>query len=355
MKKPIILIVDDEQNVLNAISRSLRELNCELILVDNPDEAIRVINEKQLDVIVADYHMPGNNGLYIIKIAKEVQPDTIRILMTGDSDIDIVVNAVNEGNIFKYIAKPWNRIHLVQLISEAVKNKLMHDEKQELFAIIFKEKSEWSELKKELEHKMISINRQGVQALIKVMRAKDNALYLHSMKVAYVANLIGMAINYSEKDLKYLKLAALFHDIGKIAIRDNILYKEGQLDDYERKQMNYHATVSAEILKEIDFMQEVAEVVRQHHERFDGTGYPKGLAGEKIAHYARVLAIADVYVALREQRIYKEEKSSSESLEIIASEAGKSLDPVLVETAQSILKDLVLDDEKLLQDWSELI
>ncbi len=348
MNKARVLIVDDETLVLKAISRELRELHYELVLVDNSKDAIENINNNQFDVIVVDYHMPFQSGLDVLMVSKNTQPNAIRVLMTGDGDLNIVVNAINEGNIFKYISKPWQGNQLVNVISEAVSKKQLIDEKSEIVTSILQEKTEWLEITKRLEHRMVKVNEQGVQALMKVIQAKDMELYNHSIKVAYVVDVIAESLKYSEAERKYLKLAALFHDIGKIAIKDSILYKNGKLDDLERQQMNHHANVSAEILKELDFMQDVAEVVRQHHERYDGSGYPQGLRGNNILQASQVLSLADVYVALREKRPYKIEKTNTESLKIISSESGKAFDPKLVEIVEQALENFIFPAEQIL-------
>lgn len=348
-----ILVIDDEPLILKSIQRVLRLQGWEIRALDSVAEAFEAIEREWFDVIIADFHLMSGNGLEVLLYAKSRQPDAVRILMTGDGDLDIVVSAVNEGNIYKYISKPWDNEYLISLLSDSVRKKQRGDERRELMQTILKEKSEWAEITQSLEHRVVQLSAQGVQALMKVINAKDPELFVHSLKVAWVAEKLGRVEKYSEMGLKYLNLAALFHDIGKIAIRDNILYKDGKLDDLERKQMNHHAEVSAEILKELDFMQDVADIVRQHHERYDGKGYPEGLAGTRILHAARILTVADIYVALREKRPYKEGKSNEETLRIIQSESGKALDPHLVQVAVDLLRGVEIPEEELVGRWSE--
>lgn len=353
MLKPQVLIVDDEPSVLQSIKRILRLADWDVVLESDSAKAMELINNEVFDVVIADYHMPALNGLDLLVASKNKHPNTVRILMTGDGDSDIVINAVNEGNIFKYISKPWNNTQLLDLVTAAVIQKQREDEKRELMKGILKEKSEWAEIIKNLEHRVVTLSGQGVQALLKVIQAKDMELYIHSLRVTWIADRIAECAGFAETDRQYLRLSALFHDIGKIAIRDNVLYKEGKLDDLERQQMNHHATVSADILMELDFMQDVAEIVRQHHERYDGKGYPKGLVGKRIHPSARVLTLADIFVALREKRAYKEGKTNSEALEIIRKEAGGALDPELTAMADEMLLTIVIPDLDELVKWAE--
>lgn len=353
MPRPRVLIVDDEPNVLQSISRILRLSDWDIVLESDSRQAMEVLVKETFDVVIADYHMPNYNGLDVLVACKNRCPHTIRILMTGDGDSDIVINAVNEGNIFKYISKPWNSSQLFNLVTAAVIQKQRDDEKRELMQGILKEKSEWAEIIQNLEHRVVMLSDQGVQALLKVIQAKDMELYVHSLMVAWIADRIAVCAGFTETDRQYLRLSALFHDIGKIAIRDNVLYKEGKLDEVERQQMNHHATVSADILMELDFMQDVAEIVRQHHERYDGKGYPKGIAGKRIHPSARVLTLADIYVALREKRAYKDGKTNEEAMEIILQEADGAVDPELTEMAKELLLTVRIPDLDVLSKWAE--
>lgn len=326
-----MMIVDDEHQVLKALDRTLRDTGFEVTLYDDPQKAIENMDESHWDLILADYRMPKVNGLEVLKAAKQNAPDAVRILMTGYADIDVIIKAVNEGSIFKYIAKPWDNEQFLKTIHESIGHKLKNDENKKLVKEIMAENSEWSGITKSLEHKILQMSEQGVQALLRTIRAKDEELYKHSLSVAWVAGRVGESLGLKKSDSQTLRLSALFHDIGKIAIRDSILLKTDKLDPDERAQMIHHPEVGSEILKEMDFMREVSEVVLQHHERHDGGGYPKGLAGGAIKTLARILSVSDIYVALKEERSYKASLSSEAAIQIIKNEAGKAVDEIIVE------------------------
>lgn len=326
-----IMIVDDDIQVLNALVRVLRTTEYQVSLYNDPQKAVQQMDSVTWDVIICDYRMQGINGLEVLKTAKRLVPDAVRILMTGYSDIDVIIQAVNEGSIFKYLSKPWDNQQLLLLIEESVMHKQKADHNNQLINDILAENSEWSLIANSLEYRMMQMNEQGVKALLKTIKAKDESLYQHSLSVAWVALRIGDSLRLRKADLQTLRLSALFHDIGKIAIRDSVLTKNDSLDLYEREEMIHHPEVSAEILKEMDFMREVSEIVIQHHERCDGSGYPKGLTDSGIKLLSKILAVSDVYVALRERRSYKAALTRDEALHMIQLDAGKGLDATIVE------------------------
>ena len=351
--KPKILFVDDEECILRSLERALREQDWDLITFSDPEAALKHLEVWRCDVIVSDYRMPVISGLEVLRSSRDIQPDAARILMTGFADIDIIIEAINQGNIFKYIAKPWENEKLIKTLNEAIDAKRKADDGKALLQSVLEEKSEWTTLSHKLEHQITAVHRQGVQALLKVIQAKDMELYQHSLRVTFYAMQLGERVGLKKQELEALHLAALFHDIGKIAIRDSVLYKEGKLDEAERRSINYHSTVSAEILVGMDVMQDVTDIVLQHHERWDGSGYPDGLRGNQINRAARILSVADIYTAMRETRPYKEGKTSEEALEVIRESSGKALDPKLTELWCSMkineAFDEVFDEDAILQ------
>ncbi len=335
-----IMIVDDEVQILKALERTMQGSGYEVTLISDPKQAIDQLNDQEWDLVMADYRMPKINGLEVLKAAKTKAPKAIRILMTGYTDIEVIIQAINEGNIYKYIAKPWDNAQLIEIVQESIQYKLQIDENEALVRSVLHENSEWGNITKSLEYKIMQMSEQGVQALLKTIKAKDDALYLHSLRVAWVAKRFGLFLEFKSGEMQILRLAALFHDIGKIAIKDSILYKEGKLDADEMSSMSHHAVVGAEILKEMDFMQGVAEIVLQHHEKFDGKGYPSGLSGSQIKILAQVLSASDIFVALREERPYKKAFSSDEAMAQLQAESGKSVDALIVERFCKVMKGI---------------
>jgi putative two-component system response regulator len=316
-KKNSLLIVDDEIMVVRSLVRALDNGKYDFLFTADVKEALDILGSTPVDVIISDQRMPDMTGLELLMKAKALQPTAVRILMSGYSDIDIVIAAINEGRIYQYVAKPWDNDKLVETVAAAVLQKADEDEKAAILDYRLENVENWktviSRLNSELEKKKSST----VNALIKVLKVKDNDLYKHSRSVAETSVLLAGLLGLSDDQKEALRYAGLFHDIGKIAIRDKIMYKPGALDENEFAVMKDHPAVGADILREADFPDAVARIVEQHHERADGGGYPRGYRSGNILPEAEIIAVADSFEALRESRVYKKGMSPEDALKIL--------------------------------------
>jgi len=343
MKRPKLLFVDDEKAILKAIRRVLFDGDYEVDYCNDPSEAIALIDSHAYDVIITDFRMPHITGMQVLIHAREKLPDAKRILMTGYSDIDVIINAINDGNIFKYISKPWENEDLKKIIEEAVAICIKEKESTQLLNQVLNEKGEWQALVHDLENQIYSINEQGINMLMKVIESKDEELMAHSKRVANYGLKLAQKLDLNRRSTTALDLASKFHDIGKIAIRDSILYKPGELEDHEYDEMMHHPKVGAEILLEMEFMKEVAEIVYQHHERYNGSGYPEGLRGKNIAIEARIMGIADYFDALTSERSYKGAVPKDEVIAMLLEEKDGLFDAELVD----IFVDIIRNEKQL--------
>jgi len=180
---------------------------------------------------------------------------------------------------------------------------------------------------------------QGIASLSNALRAREENAMLHSEQVAVLAVEIGKHMRLPDEKLELLRLAALIHDVGKIGIRDDVLLNPNRLTSEEREAVERHPTLAAEILKPILATDEIVEIVLDHHECLDGSGYPRGLTGEQIPLEARILSVADVYSALTEERTYKSPMSAKEAMDIIESMAGTKLDGEIVQNLREIIDE----------------
>jgi putative two-component system response regulator len=330
-KKHRILLVDDEMNVIKALIRVLSYKYFNVIYTTSPKEAMEILQNQEVDIIVCDQRMPTIRGIELLIHAKKISPGTIRILMTGYSDLDVIVSAINDGNIFHYVSKPWKNEELVEVIDNAIRYKESQDEKEIILNKLLSDKSEWARTVEYLEILVSEGRQKAINALLRIIAAKDVELYNHSKRVAEYALKVATLMGLTEKQKENIEYAAMFHDIGKIAIRDKVLYKPGRLDDNEFEHMKNHAAVSYEILVELGFLNDVATIVYQHHERVDGNGYPRGLKDEDILLEAKIIAIADTYDALVSDRVYRKGLEMDKAIEILRSESNKYYDAKVVE------------------------
>lgn len=337
-KKHTILIVDDEIMVIRSLLRVLENDNYEIFHTIDPIEAVEKLVSIPVDVIISDQRMPEITGLDLMMKAKDIQPNAVRILMSGYSDIDIVITAINEGRIFQYITKPWDNDKLIEIVHNAILLKTEEDEKQEILSVNLEKNESWNAILTQMNSELEKKNINTINALTKILKAKDKDLFLHSECVAETAVTISILLGLSQEKQDSIRYAGLLHDIGKISIRDKIMYKAGSLDDDEYNDMKLHPSVGAEILREIDFLESIAMIVEQHHERVDGFGYPNMLSQDDILFESQIVSVADTYEALRENRVYRKGMSPDEAFKIVSDDMGKKFRSDVVEALGNMIK-----------------
>ncbi|MEJ2545885.1 MAG: response regulator [Calditrichaceae bacterium] len=280
-----ILLIDDDQVMLKAISRKLmNESNYECRCVTTKEKALETVKKETFDIIISDYMLPDGNGIEILETVKSFMYDVPFVIITASDQKDLIQLAINQG-ADDFLTKPFHMDNLPTIIERNIQRK-----KYEI------------KIKNPLK---VSVLLKTIQSLITALEAKDSYTSGHSVNVARCAVRLGSAIGLQDTDLFTLELAALLHDIGKIGMPDNILQKKSTLQDAEYITAKKHTVIGSEIVGKIDELKEVASIIRHHHERFDGMGYPDGLTGEVIPKFARILSIADSYETLISNRIYK--------------------------------------------------
>ncbi len=331
MENETVLVVDDEENIVKAIVRLLSIEGYRVIGTVEPDEAIAILREDTPAILISDQRMPQMSGLELLVKAKTISPSTVRLLISAYSDIDVVIAAINEGHIYQYISKPWQEEEFLAKTKAAFQYWQETLDKEQIVKQSLSEKENWKALLEQSHAKIKETVASSVTMLRKIIQAKDEELLQHSLRVSRYALQLANQLGLDQQRNQNLEYAGVFHDIGKIAIRDQILYKTGRLDENEFLRMKAHPVIGAEILRELLFLDEVAEIVLQHHEKYDGSGYPSNLKGESILLEARIIAVADAYDALVSKRIYREGLPQNQALMVLAQDSGNHFDPVLVE------------------------
>jgi len=312
-----VLSVDDEPLVLEGLRRSVhREFVADL--ASGAEEGLAKLREDgPYPVVVSDMRMPGMDGAEFLAEVRTVSPDSIRVMLTGHSDMEIAVRAVNEGQIFRFLIKPVPPETFLATLRECV-------------AQYHAARLEKGQLKIAIDA-LEQLDLGTLTALARAIDAKSAWTAGHSERVTNLALKMGHAMGLPAKSLELMHRGALLHDIGKIGTPPAILDKVGRLDPEEMRIMREHVKIGVRILEPIPCFREALPMVAQHHEWFDGSGYPAGLAGENISLPARIIAVADCYDALVSDRPYRKGLPQRQALEMMRQNSGTQFDPMIIE------------------------
>jgi putative nucleotidyltransferase with HDIG domain len=314
-----ILFVDDEEYILDIAQQIFAERDMTILTALSADEALDIIRKHEIAVLVSDNHMPGMKGIDLLSRVKVLSPDTVKILMTGFADLETALDAINRVEVFRFIVKPWENTQLVGLVEDAL----------ERFRLI---------------KSILRGDENMMRSLVHALELKDPYTRGHSERVAGYALMIATHLGLPEESLTSLRYGSWLHDCGKIGVSENILNNEGPLDEAEIHIIRNHPLWGADMARKGHLTQTIVDVILSHHERFDGKGYPSGLAGEEIILESRIVSVADIYDALTTERPYRMAYTRERALEMLLSMKGNVLDPELVDCFVSIMQELGSQD-----------
>lgn len=331
-----ILIVDDEEMITDTISTYLElTTDYKIYAANDPANGLKIVKEQKIDLILSDFLMPGMNGLEFLRQAKEIQNDATLILLTGYADKENAIKAINQVGLYYYIEKPWNNEELAKIIRNGIEKKELLDNLREKIELLQESREEinrlYGLLKDEYEQEKENIE-DVIISLAKAIEAKDKYTEGHTERVKEIAVKVGQKYDLTPERLKILETAAMIHDIGKIGVPEIILNKPGKLTDEEFRIIKNHPVIGEEICRPLNTLVNTRKIVRAHHEKLDGSGYPDGLRGEDICLEARILAVVDIFDALYSDRPYRAKMPLQQCFKILREEAavGK-LDSKIVE------------------------
>ena len=334
VKVASILIADDAPEIRAVLHEFLgRTYQC--ASVDSAEAALAQLAGRKFNLLISDIGMPGMSGLQLVPHVREYAPEAVVILITGAHTLEYAVEAMRAG-AFDYLLKPFDLRQVEVAVGRALDHQRLLEEKLHRENYL---REQIKERTAELDGALRSLEgayRTTLKALIAALETRDRDTHGHCERVVSFSLRLGREMGLDEERLRSLEFGSLLHDIGKIGVPDAVLRKPGRLTEEEWACMRWHPILGQQILSDIGFLEGAARVVAQHHERWDGYGYPKGLRGEEIDLNARIFAVADAFDAITSDRVYR----NGNPYEVAAAElekcAGCQFDPRVVEAFRRV-------------------
>jgi response regulator RpfG family c-di-GMP phosphodiesterase len=327
-----ILVVDDDESILAVLQETLRREGHDVTVASDPLTALELLKQKEFAVFLIDQQMPGLTGLEFLARAKIAQPDATRILITGVVNLNTVIDAINKGEIYRFIVKPWLREELLVTMQNAVQRFEMLRHTQELQAQtqaankeLAAQSAKVAQQNQQLEALNSALHRnldQSVQLCLKTLDAYWPVLGNQAQRVQELCRAMAQTLDLPKEQRQVLDIAALLHDIGLIEVPRDVIRKWREtpetLNDTEVGQIQHHPVLGQELVGFVEHLQDVGRTIRAHHERYDGTGYPDRLQEDNIPWLARLLSIAVVYATFPHE---------SAAPDFIKANSGAAFDP----------------------------
>jgi putative nucleotidyltransferase with HDIG domain len=354
MSDHTILFVDDEVNILKALKRLTRHEPWTVLCASRGAEALETLERSPAQVVVSDQRMPEMSGVDMLQAVRDRYPDVVRMMLTGYTEMNVAVDAINRGEIYRLITKPWNDEELKATIRQAFDHYDLKREIKRLNQVTREQNFKLQDMNRNLEGMVRERTKQlaekhqelrtayieTIRALAEAVDAKDAYTRGHSERVGVYASKLAREMSFPKEFIERVYIAGVLHDVGKIGVPDHIITKPDRLTDAEYDEIKKHPEIGAKILEPVTFLADIVPCVRHHHEWYDGSGqgYPTRLAGDRIPLPSRVILVADTVEAMTSDRPYRK----ALPLETVVSElhryAGTQFDPVCVKAMLALLE-----------------
>lgn len=324
-----ILVIDDDEDNLHFVTRALTKGGCkEIIPITDPFEARQAVEQHQPDLVLLDMHLPPVDGFYVLEEMSRMGPREQLppvIMFTGDASEAVKQRALEAG-VADFVKRDYDLTEMVLRVRNALRTR-------QLFLQLQHHKDQLEEMVLERTEELVRAQRETLERLALAAEFRDDQTSEHTRRVGDLSARIAEEMGATEGFVSAIRSAALLHDLGKIGVPDAILRKPGPLDQDEFRIVKEHTEIGSRILQGCTerVLQMAQEIALSHHERFDGTGYPRGLKGNQIPLAGRIVAAADTYDAITSERPYKPPRPFHEAIEEIRKQSGKQFDPAVVE------------------------
>lgn len=344
-RKAKILVADDDNMVRSTVSKILEMFGHEVVTVADGSDVIEIVND-DYNVIILDINMPGLNGFETIKRLNKMNLEIPVLFLTGAGSMDYAVQAINLG-AYDFLTKPIGDLDIFNVkIRRAIEKRMYvlkeREYKSHLENDIEKKAAQLEEQNKLLQTYSVSLENATVSLMTSLQNAMEEKDYYtagHTMRVTEYALMLGRAMGLHVEDLLTLRRAAQFHDIGKLVIDLSCIQKPGKLSEDEWILIRKHPGIGANIIKPLKFMEKEVLIIRHHHERMDGKGYPDGLTGDQLDQLTKILIVVDSYDAMTSKRNYRKNFTMDQALKELFDNSGTQFDPETVKYfAESIIE-----------------
>jgi response regulator RpfG family c-di-GMP phosphodiesterase len=349
-----VLFVDDEVNILKALQRLLRNEPMKVLTASRPQEAIELLESTPAQVMVSDQRMPEMSGVDLLSTIRERHPDMVRMMLTGYTEMNIAVEAINRGEIYRLITKPWNDDELRATLRQAFDHHDLKGEIKRLNQVTREQNFKLQDMNRNLEAKVRERTKQlaakhqelrtayiqTIRALAEAIDAKDTYTRGHSERVAVYSSRLAREMGLRTEMIERVYFSGLLHDVGKIGVPDAIITKPDRLTVEEYLEIQKHPAIGAKILEPVEFLRHIVPCVRHHHEWFDGCdrGYPEHLRGDKIPLPSRVILVCDTVEAMTSDRPYRKALPLDTVVQELHKYSGSQFDPVCVDAFMTLLE-----------------
>jgi putative two-component system response regulator len=330
-----ILVVDDEANIRSILLKHFEDEGSECVASSSALDALNQMKNHNFSLVISDVMMPGMSGIEFLRLAKKQSPETAFIMITGLMDINTAIDSLRIG-AYDFITKPFELTAIRRAVSRALDRRRLLIENR-----FYRE-----ELERQVRERTFELNEAlydveesykiTLEALVTALDAREHETQAHSQRVREYTLTLAQSLGLKHDDLIQAGRGALLHDVGKIGVQDSILLKPGKLNEEEWTEMRKHPQIGYNILQSIEFLSPAAEIVLCHQERWDGKGYPNGLAGMDIPLGARIFAVVDTLDAMTSDRPYRKAMSFDVALAEIRACSGTQFDPQVVSAFLSI-------------------